>query len=231
MINADKIIKFEKIIKYTFKDKDNLKKALFHPSHYKEKKNKKLLVKNEFERLEFLGDRVLGLTIASLIFVKFKEFDEGYLSKKYSYLVQKNFLYKISLELNLDKFLIFSFNKNYRMNKSILSDSVESLIGSVFVDGGYNSAFQFINLFWKPYLDIQESIEQDPKTKLQELSQQKFKILPEYNLIKREGTPHEPTFTVSLKALKLNKIIASGDSKKEAEKEAAKKILKIFNDK
>ena len=231
MINLEKIVSFEKIIKYSFKNKDNLKNALLHPSYYKEKKNKKFLIKDEFERLEFLGDRVLGLTIASLIFKKFKDLDEGYLSKKHSYLVQKNFLYKISLELKLDKFLLFSFNKNSRMNKSILSDSVESLIGSIFIDTGYNSAYKFINFFWKPYLDTQESMEQDPKTKLQEISQQKFKSLPEYKLIKREGTPHEPTFIVSLKALKLKKITASGKSKKEAEKEAANKILKIFNDK
>lgn len=231
MINDIKIKKFEKIIKYSFKNKDKLKNALYHPSYYKEKKNKKILIKNEFERLEFLGDRILGLTIASLIFDKFKEFDEGYLSKKHSFLVQKNFLYKISLELKLDKFLVFSINKNNRMNKSILSDSVESLIGSIFIDGGYNSAYKFINFFWKPYLDSQESTEQDPKTKLQELSQEKFKILPVYKLVKREGNPHEPIFTVSLKALKLNKIIASGNSKKEAEQNAAKKILDVYNDK
>ena len=193
----------ELIIAYTFKDKKNLRNSLIHPSSYKIKKKKSINNLFEFERLEFLGDKILGLSIASLIFDKFNDFNEGALTKKLSYLVQRDFLYKIALELKLDKFLIYSRRKeSKRMNKSILADSVESLIGSIFVDGGYNSVFKFIYKFWSPYLDLQESNEQDPKTKLQEISQQKFNKLPEYKFIKKTGPSHSPIFTVSLKFLK-----------------------------
>ena len=222
----------ESIIEYSFKKKDNLKNSLIHPSSYKDKKNKSINHLYEFERLEFLGDKILGLSVASLIFYKFNDFNEGALTKKLSYLVQRDFLYKIALELKLDNFLKYSRKKeNNRVNKSILADSVESLIGSIFVDGGYNSAFKFIKKFWLPYLNIQESNVQDPKTKLQEISQQKFKKLPEYKLIKKTGPSHSPVFTVSLKALKMNLVKASGRSIREAQKEAAKKILDLINGK
>ena len=187
---------FELIIAYTFNDKKNLYNSLIHPSSIKIKKDRLINNLYEFERLEFLGDKILGLSIASLIFKKFDNFNEGSLTKKLSYLVQRDFLYKIALELKLNKFLKYSHKKeNNRMNKSILADSVESLIGSIFIDGGYNSAFKFINKFWSPYLDIQESNEQDPKTKLQELSQQKYQKLPVYKLIKKVGFSHSPVFS------------------------------------
>ena len=222
----------ELIIEYSFKNKENLRNSLIHPSSYKDKKNKPINHLYEFERLEFLGDKILGLSIASLIFYQFNDFNEGSLTKKLSYLVQRDFLYKIALELKLDNFLRYSRKReNNRMNKSILADSVESLIGSIFVDGGYNSAFKFIKKFWSPYLNLQESNEQDPKTKLQEISQQKFKKLPEYKLIKKTGPSHSPVFTVSLKVLKMKLVKASGRSIREAQKEAAKKILDLISGK
>ena len=102
------------------------------------------------------------------------------------------------------------------MNISILADSVESLIGSIYVDSGYNAAFKFIKNIWGPYLDLEASNEQDSKTKLQEISQHKYKILPEYKLIKKEGPPHSPVFTVSLKVLKLKLIKSTGQIKKRS---------------
>ena len=218
----------ELIIEYSFKNKENLRNSLIHPSSYIDKKNKPINHFYEFERLEFLGDKILGLCIASLIFYKFNDFNEGSLTKKLSYLVQRDFLYKISLDLKLDNFLRYSHKrKNNKMNKSILADSVESLIGSIFVDGGYNSAFKFIKKFWSPYLNLQESNEQDPKTKLQEISQKKFKKLPEYKLIKKTGPSHSPFFIVSLKVLKMKLVKGSGDSIREAQKEAAKKNFRF----
>ena len=223
---------FELIIAYTFKDKKNLSNSLIHPSSFEIKKVRSINNLYEFERLEFLGDKILGLSVASLIFYKFNDFNEGALTKKISYLVQRDFLYKIALELKLDNFLRYSRKReNNRMNKSILADSVESLIGSIYVDGGYNSAFKFIKKFWSPYLNLQESNQQDPKTKLQEISQQKFKKLPEYKLIKKTGPSHSPVFTVSLKVLKMKLVKASGTSIRDAQKEAAKKILDLISGK
>ena len=222
---------FELIIAYRFKDKKNLSNSLIHPSSYKVKKDRSINNIYEFERLEFLGDRVLGLTIASLIYNKFQKLNEGDLTKKFSFLVQGEFLYKIALNLNLDTFIKYNKQKtNYRYNKSILSDSLESLIGAIYVDGGLKEATNFIKLFWTPYLDLTKTIETDSKTKLQEISQKKFKVLPKYTLLTKKGPPHSPTFTVSLKALDLKLIKTSAKSIQEAEKKAAKIILDSINE-
>ncbi len=222
---------FEKKIEYNFKDITLLSDSLTHPSFYKE--NKGIQKKtNQFERLEFLGDRVLGLVIASLLFSKFRDLDEGKLSKKYSYLVQKNFLYKIAINLSIDKILLHNYKKkNQKMKVSILSDSVESLIGAIFIDGGYKVSYNFIKKFWLAYLDVDIIKTLDPKTSLQEISQQKSKKLPEYKLLKKDGPSHAPRFTVSLKVLDLNKITAIGSSIREAEKNAAMKALQNINEK
>ena len=197
MINKKKLSSFEKKIDYKFKNILLLSDALTHPSYYKESQfsNKT----NHYERLEFLGDRVLGLIIAYLLFKKHQSVNEGDLSKKYSYLVQKNFLYKISLELSIENILLYNFKKNNKkMLISIFSDTVESIIGAIFVDSGYKSSFNFVTKFWSPYLDVKISKTQDPKTKLQEISQHISKKLPEYKLIKKKGPPHSPLFTVNL---------------------------------
>ena len=156
MIVNNKLEVFEKKIKYKFKNKQNLINALVHPSYNKGKKLKKNNVENHFERLEFLGDRVLGLSIASLIYNKFTKLNEGDLTKKLSYLVQKNFLYKISIEIEIKKILKFSCKEeNKEMSISILSDSVESLIGGIYIDGGFVNSLKFINRIWGPYLNIE----------------------------------------------------------------------------
>ena len=231
MISKKKINQLEKIISYKFKDKKLLENALIHPSFITENKKKILKEVSDFERLEFLGDRVLGLAISSIIYKKFNKNNEGDLSKKLSYLVQKNFLYKISTNLEIDRFLKFSSKKNNKMNISILSDSIESLIGALYLDGGFMSAKKFIKSTWEPYLDIENKNIQDPKTMLQELSQQKLKKLPEYKLVKKEGPSHSPTFTISLKVLNLKKIKCSGSSIRDAEKNAASIALKLINEK
>ena len=231
MIQKKKINLFEKKISYKFKDISLLKNSLTHPSFHKDTIS---FEKNfsQFERLEFLGDRVLGLIISSLLFKKFKNLNEGDLSKKYSYLVQKNFLHKISIELSIKNVLLFNFKKNNKkMLISIFSDSVESLIGAIFIDGGYKSAHNFVKKFWTPYLDIQVSKTQDPKTTLQELSQSKSKKIPEYKLINKKGPSHSPLFTVSLNVLELKTIKAEGSSIREAERKAAATALKLINEK
>ena len=117
------------------------------------------------------------------------------------------------------------------MLNSIFSDSVESLIGAIFIDGGFNPSFNFISKFWSKYLDIEVSKTLDPKTLLQEISQQLYKKLPEYKLIKKEGPPHSPTFTVSVKMVNLNKINSKGTSIRDAERNAAEIALKKVNEK
>ena len=231
MISKKILQTFEKKIDYKFKDLNLLSMSLTHPSFYSDKK-KYNLENNQFERLEFLGDRVLGLIIASLLFDNYKDFNEGDLSKKYSYLVQKRFLYKISIDLSINNILLYNFKKNNKkMIISILSDSVESLIGAIFIDGGYKSSYNFVKKFWSNHLDIDISKTLDPKTSLQEISQQKSKKLPEYKLLKKDGPPHSPIFTISLKVLNLKKIQSKGSSIREAEKKAAEVALDLINEK
>ena len=231
MISNKKINQFENRIGYIFKNKQLLINSLIHPSFLVDNKKNKSSIAKDFERLEFLGDRVLGLAISSIIYKKFSKDNEGDLSKKLSYLVQKNFLHKISIDLKIDNILKFNFKKNEKMNISILADSTESLIGAIYLDGGFKNAEKFINEIWGPYFDINEQNMQDSKTKLQELSQQKLKKLPEYNLVKKEGPSHSPIFTISLKVLQLKKIKANGSSIREAEKNAAKVALALLHDK
>ena len=230
MISKKKIENFERKINYKFKNTSILSQSLTHPSSSKDIKNSKKSF-NQFERLEFLGDRVLGLVIASLIFSKFKDLNEGDLSKKLSYLVQKNFLYKISNELTLIKVIKYRFKKqNEKMNQSVFADTVESIIGAIYLDGGYQASTKFIKKFWGPYLNTKVSSILDSKTKLQEISQKKYKKLPMYKLISRSGPSHLPNFTVSLKVLNLKKITAKGSSIREAEKNAAVKALELLNE-
>ncbi len=231
MISTKKIAQFENHIGYSFKNKKLIISALIHPSFLVDKKKTKFKLPNDFERLEFLGDRVLGLAISSIIYKKFDNNNEGDLSKKLSYLVQKNFLHKIAINLKINNILKYSSKKNEKMNISILADSIESLIGAIYLDGGFKNALKFINEVWGPYLDISHNNMQDSKTKLQEISQQKLKKLPEYSLLRKEGPSHSPIFTVSLKVLNLKKIKASGSSIREAEKNAAKIALKQLNEK
>ena len=231
MISNKKLTAFENRIGYIFKNKQILINSLIHPSYLIDKKKNIPNDFNDFERLEFLGDRVLGLAISSIIYKKFSNNNEGDLSKKLSYLVQKNFLHKIATNLKINNILLFGFKKNEKMNISILADSIESLIGAIYLDGGFRNAKKIIKEIWGPYFDINETNIQDSKTKLQELSQKKSRKLPEYNLIKKEGPSHSPVFTVSLKVLNLKKIKSEGSSIREAEKNAAKIALNLLDGK
>ena len=231
MISNKKIAQFENQIGYIFKNKQLLINSLIHPSFLIDSKKYKKNIVNDFDRLEFLGDRVLGLAISSIIYKKFSKDNEGDLSKKFSYLVQKNFLHKIATNLKINNILLFGFKKNEKMNISILADSIESLIGAIYLDGGFRNAKKIIKEIWGPYFDINETNIQDSKTKLQELSQKKSRKLPEYNLIKKEGPSHSPVFTVSLKVLNLKKIKSEGSSIREAEKNAAKIALNLLDGK
>ena len=219
---TNKLTELQNIINIKFTNLNLLDQSLIHKSFNNNSNN---------EKLEFLGDRVLGLAISSLIFKKFKEFNEGDLTKKFPYLVQKEFLFNISQKIKINKILKYSYKKeNVAMNKSILSDAVESLIGAIYVDSGFAASYKFVKEIWGPYLHVESSIYQDPKTYLQEISQKVNKLLPKYTLIKKNGPSHSPIFTVSLKVLNLKLIKASGNSKREAEKNAATIALKLLHE-
>ena len=206
--------KLEKKIKVFFKDKNLLIKSLTHKSYSKEV---------NYEKLEFLGDRVLGLVIAKKLLEIYPDEKEGVLDKKYASLVNKKTCLQIAKKINLDKYILTLDvkKKNNILENKVLSDCCEALIGSIYLDKGFNSVERFILELWSD--NIKDSIitQVDAKTKLQELSLKKFKKLPVYKLISNTGPRHKPLFKVGVKLINTEFFLAEGNSKKDAEQNAA----------
>ena len=212
-------------INYNFKNFDYLNLALTHSS-FSEKN-----VNYNYERLEFLGDRVLGLIIANLIYKKFPNEDEGSLSKRFSDLVSKKSLIIIARKIGIIKLLKTSkeFGHNIKITETMLSDSVEALIGAIFLDSHYDEVKKVIEKLWIPILNMQSSPPINPKSFLQEWCLKKQRSLPIYKVIKKKGPDHEPTFLVELEIKDFLKVSSEGQSKQDAEIKAANIILnKIF---
>jgi ribonuclease-3 len=214
----DKIKEFEKIIKYTFKDPSLLKVSLTHKSYDSKKNN---------EKLEFLGDRVLGLVISQKLLVKFPEEKEGIIYKKFANLVNKKTCLLIGKKLNLKKYLYLGLaHKNLeRSADKIVGDCLEAIIGAIYLDGGLKSSEKFIFNFWNFYIDKSVITLVDSKTQLQEFSLKKFKELPKYKVYKQFGPQHRPTFKVEVQIPNSKKYSANGNSKKNAQQGAAKKLI------
>ena len=212
------INELERILDYNFKDKNLLHRALTHKSFSNNKNN---------EKLEFLGDRVLGLIISKELIAKYPEEKEGIIDKKYANLVNKKTCADIAKKINIKKFIYLgSSHKNLeRSADKILSDCLEALVGSIFLDGGLKSSEKFIFKFWRSYIDKSKITLVDSKTKLQEYSLKKFKKLPTYTLLKTSGPHHKPIFKVTAKTPNSKIITATGSSKKEAQQNAAKKLI------
>ena len=202
-------------------------------------KNEKLLIKSfthksfnpldNNEKLEFLGDRVLGLIISQNLLRFFPNDKEGDLDKKLASLVNKNQCAKIAKNINLQDYILIKNSKNDSIvENKILSDCLESIIGCIYLDQGLNVAEKFIIKNWKKYLNKSLITERDAKTKLQEYSLKLHKKLPIYKLIENKGPRHKPLIKVSVKIKDSKNIVATGFSKKEAEQKAAKKLLEIL---
>ena len=161
----------------------------------------------------------------------FPEDNEGSLDKKLASLVNKKMCLKISKELNLEKFIKTgsSKNKNFKIEDKIASDACEALIGAIFLDQGLKQAENFIYNYWKK--NLHESIKTmiDSKTKLQEYSLKKFKILPIYKLVNNSGPKHRPVFKVNVRIKSSKSVDGTGLSKKDAEQDAATNLINILN--
>ena len=217
----DKIKDLKKIIKYFFKNNSLLKKSLTHKSFDNENNN---------EKLEFLGDRVLGLVISQKLLEKFPNEKEGIIDKKFSNLVNKKTCLLIAKKLNLKKFLILgASHKNLeRSEEKIISDCVEAIVGAIYIDGGLKASQKFILNFWEVYLDKSIITLVDSKTQLQEYSLKKFKELPKYTFHKKIGPQHKPLFKTEVQIPNSKKIFGTGTSKKNAQQNAAAKLLKTL---
>ena len=208
-------------IKIKFKNVSNLKKAITHKSYDSI---------NNYEKLEFLGDRVLGLIITKKLLETYPYDKEGVLDKKLASLVNRNRCHEIGKTLNLDKYIFISKNKNNnKIESKIISDCVEALIGAIYYEKGFNVTEKFILNAWKNLIKESKVTFVDSKTKLQEHSLKKFKTLPVYKLISITGLRHKPKFKIAVR-LKDSKFIEGfGNSKKEAEQNAANLYLKNLN--
>ena len=178
------------------------------------------------EKLEFLGDRVLGLIISQNLLKFFPNDKEGDLDKKLASLVNKNQCAKIAKDINLQDYILIKNSKNNpNIENKVLSDCLESVIGCIYLDQGLDIAEKFIIKNWRKYLNKSLITERDSKTKLQEYSLKNYKLLPVYKLLDNKGPRHKPLIKVSVKIKDSKNIIATGNSKKKAEQKAAKKLL------
>ncbi|MBC8303498.1 MAG: ribonuclease III [Pelagibacterales bacterium] len=209
----------QKKINVKFKNLDLLIQSLTHKS-FDTKKN--------YEKIEFLGDRVLGLVIAKKLLETYPDEKEGILDKKFASLVNKNTCLEIAKKINLEKYIL-TFNPNNKKIKiedKIISDSCEALIGAIYLEKGLATAEKVILDLWKNNIIDSIITQIDAKTKLQELSLKNFKKLPIYKLISNTGPRHKPSFKVGVKLLNTKYFFGLGKSKKDAEQNAAIECLK-----
>ena len=209
----------QKKINIRFKNLDLLIQSLTHKSFDNKKNN---------EKMEFLGDRVLGLVIAKKLLEIYPDEKEGILDKKFAALVNKKTCLDVAKKINLEKFIL-TFNPNNKKVKiedKIISDSCEALIGAIHLDKGLTIAEKAILDLWKNQIKESVVTQIDAKTKLQELALKNFKKLPTYRLISNTGPRHKPSFKIGVKLPDTKYFFGIGKSKKDAEQNAAIECLK-----
>jgi len=214
---SDKLHTLQKKINIKFKSINYLKKAITHKSYDP---------LNNYEKLEFLGDRVLGLVISKKLIELYPDQKEGVLDKRLASLVNKNRCLEVSKNIGLEKFILIGNKSNKsKIENKILSDCIEALIGAIYYDKGFEASEKFILNMWRSFISSSDVSIVDSKTKLQEYSLKKFKSLPIYKLVSSSGPKHKPKFTISVKLKNTKFFEGSGNSKKKAEQSAAKILL------
>ncbi len=215
----DKIKILQKKIKIDFKNEKILLQAITHKSFDSN---------NNYENLEFLGDRVLGLVVSKKLFELFPNEKVGSLDKKLASLVNKNKCLEVGNLLNLKEYVITGNSKSSKniVENKIISDCCEAIIGAIYLDRGFEVSKIFILNQWKNLISNAENTFVDAKTRLQEYSLKSFKTLPIYKLVSNTGPRHKPKFKVGVKLKNSTYIYAIGSSKKIAEQSAASELLK-----
>ena len=213
----DKLNNLQKKINIKFKNVNYLKKSITHKSYDS---------LNNYEKLEFLGDRILGFVISKKLIELYPNEKEGVLDKKLASLVNKNQCLEVAKIIGLEKFILVG-NKSTKskVENKIIADSIEALIGGIYYDKGFEVSERFILNMWKNFINLSELTIIDSKTKLQEYSLKKFKLLPIYKLVSSTGPKHRPKFIVSVRTKGTKLFEGTGDSKKNAQQDAAKKLL------
>ena len=212
------IQKFEKDLKISIKDKSLLVEAFTHKSSNKNKNN---------EKLEFLGDRVIGLVLSKKLFDMYPNESVGSLDKRFAALVNKKTCCSVAWSINLQKYIMLAdIKKKITLkDQKILSDTCEALIGAIFIDKGLNFVSSLILKLWKKNLENSNVTILDPKTKLQEYSLGVNKKLPFYKIISSSGPKHNPRFKISVSIQGSKTFYGYGRSKQDAQQDAAKNLL------
>ena len=207
-------LNLEKKLKLVFKNKNLLVKSLTHKSFDNENNN---------EKIEFLGDRVLGLVMAKKLLEIYPNEKEGILDKKFASLVNKKTCLSIAKKIELQKYILIFNNKNrkVKIEDKVISDSCEALIGAIYLDKGFSVTEKVILNLWSDNIKDSVITHIDAKTKLQEYSLKRFKKLPIYKVISNTGPRHKPLFKVGVKLSDSRLYISEGNSKKDAEQNAA----------
>ncbi|HLO76661.1 MAG TPA: ribonuclease III [Magnetospirillum sp.] len=210
---------------HRFVDPNLLVQALTHPSVVQSRAPRRA---TPYERLEFLGDRVLGLVVADMLFHRFPTEPEGALARRHAALVRREALARVAQTLDLPTHLVLSRGEEEaggRANPGLLADACEAVIGALFADAGFDKAQAFVRTMWTPLMDEAAAPPKDAKTALQEWAQGRGKKLPVYTTVGMEGPPHDPTFMVSVEVEGVETVTAQGASKRAAEQAAATAML------
>ena len=228
MAAVRKLKDLEARLGYAFKDRALLKKALTHASVRQASAKRR-----DNERLEFLGDRVLGLAVAELLSAVYPAASEGELARLYNRLVRGGTCAEVARALDLGPSLVLSDSEagsGGRDKDTILADACEALIGALFMDGGLEAAGSFIERFWARRIAGMATPPRDPKMALQEWALMRGQALPIYETVTSEGPPHAPVFRVQVTVEGHPPAVGQGSSKRRAEQAAARALLETIGD-
>ena len=214
--------KFQKSLKIKFKEKSLLIEALTHKSADQKKNN---------EKLEFLGDRVIGLVLSKKLFDLYPYENEGVLDKRFAALVNRKICCEIGWSIGIHNYIIIG-NKKKKITKKdekIISDCCEALIAAIYIDQGFAYVMEFVLRIWKNNIDKSFVTILDSKTKLQEYSLKCYKKLPLYRFVSSEGPKHNPVYKISVSITGSKQFVGVGKSKQRAEQDGATKLLRYKN--
>lgn len=217
----------EQAIGYQFFGRRHAIAALTHSSMRVSPEGRKV-ASESYERLEFLGDRVLGLIISEMLLFRFPTEREGDLAKRHTELVRRETLAEVAISLKLGPMIRMSRGEKDgggQQKESLLADVVEALIAAMYLDGGISPVRTFIEKNWSPFLEAAKRPPRDPKTSLQEWAQARGLPLPVYELVNQSGPSHEPQFEISVTVEGEKSVLASAGNKRAAEREAASILL------
>jgi ribonuclease-3 len=217
-------------IGHVFTRSELLAEALTHPSalERQRRKGRRRVAPQGYERLEFLGDRVLGLIVADLLWRRHPEEPEGHLTRRMTHLVRREALARVATAIGLDRHLVLSRSEaaaGAARNPGILADVCEAVLAAIYLDGGFAAAFAFVERWWMPLIAEIDDPPRDPKTALQEWAQARGLGLPAYRLVETTGPDHAPRFTVAARVAQSDEASATASSKRAAEAEAAASLL------